>query len=244
MKYLNSVAILAAALLAGCGGLSTRELAGRSILSGEANVRHVYFVQPDDRGEICVEPMPDTALARSIGVNLTGSGGRLGDGASAEAQLEYETAVVQLAGRTQSVVLARDLLFRACIDRANGFLTNDQVFVIYGQTIGLIRDLGAADRNATAAQAAAEGVAPSSIAALGYDLTREVLVTRVATALITKTTDERTAILNRALACGSTDAICRSGQEAIRTASDLTAMTIALGRLRSDEVTRIADALD
>ena len=47
MKYLSSVAILAAALLAGCGGLSTRELAGRSILSGEANVRHVYFVQPD-----------------------------------------------------------------------------------------------------------------------------------------------------------------------------------------------------
>jgi hypothetical protein len=223
--------------LAACGGVSTRELAGRSILTGEANVRHVYFIPRStaagDQGVICVEPMPDVALARTVGLSGEGAGGGLGTDATAEAKFEYATAVVQLAGRTQSVVLARDILFRACLDRANGFLKEGETFLLYTSTLALVRELGAADRNAAAAQAARAGVPTST---LGWGDERTSLVDRVAGALIGKSPAQRQELIERAIPCAQDDYGCLAGLKEVKDAPDLTALRIAVDQLATSKI--------
>jgi hypothetical protein len=240
----------ALAMLGACASVHQVDSAQASVLTGSSSDRHVYF-RPVVSGTaggivICPEPSPDTATERAITAAVKGAGGRLGADATAEASLDYSTSVIQLAGRTQTVVLARDLLFSACMMRANGYLTNGELVGVYGQTIQLIRDLGVSDKAQSAANAAREGVAVSTVnAALGYGNERDAMVNTVAAALLSKSPAERRSFVDTALACvaGADGAFCRASADGLISPTETVPMQAAVGSLPSDYIRALSAAL-
>lgn len=73
---------------------------------------------------LCAEPAPDVALEHTsallakLELPETGSGSLQG---------EFASKVVQLAGRTQTVLLLREAMYRLCEQSFNGNLASDQV---------------------------------------------------------------------------------------------------------------------
>ena len=69
---------------------------------------------------VCAEPSPDVALAIAnsfgVGISFLGQGSRSLTGSQAE-------GIAQLAERTVTVQLLRDVMFRACEAYANGAIT-------------------------------------------------------------------------------------------------------------------------
>lgn len=133
--------------LAGCGStsLALREVRTIKAVQGEAqtqayliqtdrNVRNSYvFVLKSDatvptQTITCNEPMPDTALQTAQKLAATAK-----DSSAHEAQVGCETSstIAQLAGRTQTVLIARDLLFNSCMMYANDGINDKQLLVIY-----------------------------------------------------------------------------------------------------------------
>lgn len=97
--------------------------------------------------QFCAEPAPDVALQSLVKVtenlkvttpsNVTGEGSFSG---------EFASNVIQLAGRTQLVLLAREMLYRACELSVNQQADKDTAVTLYKAAGELVRDLGQADR--------------------------------------------------------------------------------------------------
>lgn len=144
---------IAFSLLTGCGVLApqkakildSRTLANNGeLITMPANLRtiDVRKITADGKPEyiVCAEPMPDIAVSNALKLALEASQNASGksslvagaDNASAEAaesigikgSSEAATTALQLAGRTQVVLLAREFLYRNCVGRANGWLGN------------------------------------------------------------------------------------------------------------------------
>lgn len=249
LKVLVLVAVMP--LASGCVTVNGIKDTGQTVMTGTSSDRHIYFL-PGRTGPnataaaVCPEPHPDTATQRAITAAITGTGGRLGTEATAEATLNYQTSMVQLAGRTQTVVLARDLLFQACLMRANGYFTDEQLVQTFSQTIGLVRDLGLSDKVQSAANAARAGVGPATISsALSYGNERDQIVTDIAQALLSKPQAERRTFVDNALACpsGAEGAFCRVSADSVMGPNDLVAMQAAVGSMPSEHITALRAAL-
>jgi hypothetical protein len=110
-------------LLTVCGCATTQqtaqkmelEMAKSSVITYPSQMRGTYLFKSDENMRICSEPVPDVAmdaLAKfSASLKETAA-----SGLSIEPTLAYEMNVkaVELAGRTQLVLLAREMMFRAC----------------------------------------------------------------------------------------------------------------------------------
>lgn len=169
--------------LAGCGSTSVALREVRTIKAAKAealpatyliqtdsNVRNSYlFVRKSGTGPAqtitCNEPMPDTALqtAQKLAASVEETSGN-------KSQVGWETSstIAQLAGRTQTVLIARELLFNSCLMYANGAINDTQLLVIYKDTVGLVRDLAAADK-LNAESAASDASARATVAVRALD---------------------------------------------------------------------------
>lgn len=159
--------IVFALSLAGCGLLPKRGVeihsvpsAGTTVVSFPSDQRGAFFRDNGSTGTYCAEPFPDTALD-----SVAKLAGKIdaGEAGSAEIDSELSTKVVELAGRSQLVLLARELLYRTCELAANGKLTSDQIVAQNNSIIELIARLGQADL--TRAQADLEAVTAARTAA-------------------------------------------------------------------------------
>lgn len=90
------------------------------VITYDATSRGAYMVDKNSNVQICAEPAPDAALE-----NLAKISGEIGlplpsdNSLSIEANSELQSKIVELAGRTQLVLLAREMLYRACEQSIN-----------------------------------------------------------------------------------------------------------------------------
>jgi hypothetical protein len=150
MKLTNiSLAAMLALTLSGCAAL--RSPASVSELNSsrthyvdlDATRRGVIIVPADTPVKICAEPAPDVAIesmAKIIADIKTAD-----PNIDAKTQAELSTKIVELAGRTQLVLVLRESLYRLCEQGLNGNLSNEQVARLYTQVLDTILKLAQTD---------------------------------------------------------------------------------------------------
>ncbi|MBD2849098.1 hypothetical protein [Acinetobacter baumannii] len=147
----------------------------KSVMSIPADLRLAIIRHDAENNEvICTEPSPDVALSDSFGAGSTITSKITGNSTlpnitkavtndnSIDNHLNSSTTAVTLAGRSEAVLLARDMLYQNCIWAANGFLTKENVQSNFKEVLQVITDIAAkekttADTNAKLAEAAIIG---------------------------------------------------------------------------------------
>lgn len=117
-------------------------------LAYPASLRGAYLVPKDSGLKYCAEPAPDTAL-ESVQKLAAAVKGSAPEGPSGELSFnsELSATVVALAGRTQLVLLAREMLYRACeISINNPDDTSEIAVQLFNKAADLIVALAEADR--------------------------------------------------------------------------------------------------
>lgn len=138
MKLLVTMAALCLAL-AGCAvnpavGVHPIALNQPTIVTTDASARAIIMVpRTDGRIMVCSEPSPDVAMsavARMLAqVKLDNPN------VDAKAQLEFQTAVIDLSKRSQFLQFQREALFRLCEQGMNQNLSTEQIFQLYQQAM-------------------------------------------------------------------------------------------------------------
>jgi hypothetical protein len=112
-----------------------------------AQIRGVYIFKPGDQLKICSEPVPDVAMEslEKLTANLKA---KTATELSIEPSLAYElnSKAVELAGRTQLVLLAREMLFRACELSINGEGNPELANQMFTKAIDIIGKMAATDQ--------------------------------------------------------------------------------------------------
>lgn len=145
------LSLAAVALLGGCAALGGKTDidnlgdARATVVSYEAESRGAYFAHAGVDAQYCAEPPPDVALNRSLELAGEVSGETKGVELSAEARAALASNAVQLAGRTQIVLLARELLYRTCELALNGHLNSTDVKANFEKVVELVEMLGTAE---------------------------------------------------------------------------------------------------
>lgn len=118
-----------------------------SAVSYPADLRGAYLKMGESKMQFCAEPAPDVALQSLVKVTenlkVTTPSGTQGEGSFSG---EFASNVIQLAGRTQLVLLAREMLYRACELAVNHDTDHRTAVELYQAARELVRDLGQADR--------------------------------------------------------------------------------------------------
>lgn len=153
MSARNLGLALALLLLGGCGFFAqkhaeTRKLgdSGVEAITYPGQIRAAYAVSKDSTVRYCAEPPPDVALSTiekiAAEAKATTESGLEGEG---KLSAEASTTALELAGRTQLVLLAREMLYRACELSLNRSDVNEEdVIDMYKAVVELVRTLGAA----------------------------------------------------------------------------------------------------
>jgi len=115
----------------------------------------------------CAEPGPDVALSDtfkliagltyerpSVLTGLEGASSVAAAKGALSSDLQTSSSAMELAGRTQTVLLAREFLFRTCEAASNGWLTPTAVAESQRKIITAITELVATDKDKAAAAAA------------------------------------------------------------------------------------------
>lgn len=265
----NALVIGALMLISGCSTLANSAVREETevdpkkdvVFTLDATLRNAYLIKsaatghsPDQSGNdtnlpngwyLCSEPQPDAATQLAAKASLAAKGGRVGTDASADAVLEYNTAVIQLAGRSSSVLIARDFMFNICILRANGFISNDEAFSLAFETIGLIRDIADTDKIEAATQAAKEGVPVAAMSpALDYTNERDLKITAIAVGLLQMSdANQRKTVVTDAFACADDQKSCLSQRDKLIAAQDLEEVITLIGRQPAARINRMHAAL-
>jgi hypothetical protein len=112
-------------------------------------LRGAYFMKRGDLVRYCAEPAPDVAsetlqkIAAEISATLAA-----GKEIKGKVDTELGSKVIQLAGRTELILLAREMLYRACELTLNYPDTGSfqQALTMYMRVADLVQDFGRADR--------------------------------------------------------------------------------------------------
>lgn len=111
----------------------------------DAAQRGGFLVLTDDKGntkmKMCAEPAPDVALAKTAEFIAKGAY----QGATAEAQAKLSEQLVQLGGRTETVLILRESLFRLCELSISSNLSSKDVQTLYTVVVNVVGDLLRAD---------------------------------------------------------------------------------------------------
>jgi len=176
------IIIMIASLLSACGTLSqslvpqkTAEMVPMQATQGKgdmvtmpAQLRTITTKNTVGSYISCAEPGPDVALSDTFKLitDITAS-----DKVTLKNDLQTTTTALELAGRTQTVLLAREFLYRTCEAASNGWITAPKVEVAHGEILkqitGLIEtDKKKAETAANISEAVATGKLDPKI--LGY----------------------------------------------------------------------------
>ncbi len=125
--------------LSACGALTetppqTFQVGGVEIASRNAEEQMAIFVTPDDVENMCLAPAPDAAVSLSEGLSI----GQVGETGG--------TSAVALGGRTGVVLLARELLYRACEFSQNYDLSKKEAYDFYLLHLQTITKVGVAQQ--------------------------------------------------------------------------------------------------
>lgn len=142
-------AFCVASFLSGCASMTspmrTHALeAGKPYAIDYDATRRGAYILPGDRSmKMCAEPAPDVAM-ESI-TNIIANLKLQQANADANAQVELQQKIVELAGRTQLVLVLRESLYRLCEQGVNGQLNNEQIAALYKQALDTVLRLADTD---------------------------------------------------------------------------------------------------
>ena len=153
-------------LLAGCAGANqekayTDEIgkSGFTLVSYTGTTRGAYIWPNGTLRHICAEPPPDLGLttAREISANLKAAAETLGKigapSVEAGGVAKLSSAAIELAGRSQLVLLTREFLYRECELAANfgpGTTEYNALGAQYQRVLDVVLKLADADRDRAA----------------------------------------------------------------------------------------------
>lgn len=121
--------------------------AGVTAISYPTELRGAYFIKKGSDIRVCAEPTPDVSLEslQKLTANLKVNSSATKN-VDSKIAAELNTKVIQLAGRTELLLLARELLYRACEISLNTEISDESVLTIYSRVADLVSDLGKGDR--------------------------------------------------------------------------------------------------
>lgn len=117
-----------------------------TIITYPAQVRGAYLFKPGENIKMCSEPVPDVAM-ESLEKLTASLKETTAAGLSLQPELAYELSskAIELAGRTQLVLLAREMLFRACeLSINNGDAATAKS--MFNKIIEVIGDMATSDK--------------------------------------------------------------------------------------------------
>lgn len=172
--------IVATTFLTGCADLVSQkrgkvilenaaELDGK-LMTQPAQLRNVYIKKPQGKDQpasyiSCAEPAPDAALSDTFkliagvtqdvnsDVSSADAAAKAGKKLAVNADFQTSTTALELAGRTQLVLLARELLFRSCESASNGWLKPEEVKDTHKNVIAALEKMTAAAQKSSEARA-------------------------------------------------------------------------------------------
>jgi hypothetical protein len=124
-----------------------------SIVIYPSDLRGAYVLTENSNLKFCAEPVPDVALEsiQKITANLKAT---FAGGQPIDASVSGELAIkaVELAGRTQLLLIAREMLYRACELSLNQNANVGTALDMYKSVVNLIKDLGDTEKNRATAE--------------------------------------------------------------------------------------------
>jgi hypothetical protein len=128
--------------------VQTVSSATTTVLTYPADVRAAYF-QGSPPLQWCAEPSPDVALAslQTLTAQVQATLPQAGTQVAAKVATATTAQVLELAGRTQLVMLAREMLYRACELLLNTAGTSQSATDLYREVVVLVGQLGQAVRD-------------------------------------------------------------------------------------------------
>jgi hypothetical protein len=122
-----------------------------------ASVRGAYLIPAGTNMKFCAEPAPDTALdsLQKLAAEVTAKVPQGPEG-SAKFNSELQAKVVELAGRSELVLIAREMFYRACELMVNNPGQEEKAAELYKSAQEVIVALAQAERNRSVAIAARE----------------------------------------------------------------------------------------
>lgn len=113
-----------------------------------ADLRGAYIFPDGAKIRYCAEPVPDIAIQSMAKISgqlqaLIASGQTI----SASASYDLTTQAIELAGRTQLLLIAREMLYRACELSINNPNDIEIQVQLYSRVADLVEKLGESDLN-------------------------------------------------------------------------------------------------
>jgi hypothetical protein len=120
-------------------------------------LRGTYFFENDGKVRYCAEPVPDVALetVQKLTATLTATLAKA-ESIEGEVATDLSNKVVQLAGRTELLLLAREMLYRACELSLNHPKDDAAAMSLYTRVADLVERLGDAEKITARAELARE----------------------------------------------------------------------------------------
>lgn len=158
---MKSILVAAAflATLSGCANFTSparnSTLATNTIhwLDYDATRRGAYVVPGDVKIRACAEPSPDAALSLVSKLETESKPGTDADAKERTAKAEFNSTVVDLASRTQTVNFLRESLFRLCEQSLKQDFTPQQTLDAYKAVIAIALAVAQADASKAEEQA-------------------------------------------------------------------------------------------
>lgn len=153
MKSFIPTMIIIVVLLNGCGTpqreVRKMEITAQvpSVISYPSDIRGTYVVKEGSNLKFCAEPVPDIALesiqklVANIKLTLPQQ-----QTAGVDVASDLTVKAIELAGRTQLLLIAREMLYRACEMSVNHPTQLSDAMEMYRIVIQLVRDLGHAEK--------------------------------------------------------------------------------------------------
>ena len=151
LKLLPKIGLLSLILaLTGCAAMKPTKVNPLQanapyIVDMDASRRAIDILpRTDGKGvTVCAEPSPDVAL--QITNSIMAQAALQNPSVSVDVQTQFSTAVVQLANRTETVVLLREAMYRLCEQSVNENLNSDQTMQLYELVMQTTLKLAEAD---------------------------------------------------------------------------------------------------
>lgn len=151
--------------LGGCGMFDTGQEKAKvlnlptdkpAVVSYTGTVRGAYISPANGNStkiRYCAEPPPDVAVdaLRELGAKLSGTIAEKGE-ASAELRSKIENKITELSGRSEVILLTRELLYRQCELFANGALSEAQIQQSFPDIVKAVVALAQAEKEKASAQ--------------------------------------------------------------------------------------------
>ncbi|AWL10845.1 hypothetical protein HMF8227_00339 [Saliniradius amylolyticus] len=137
MKYIV-VCGTALTLISGCTSLEypvpkQTDLNNNHVLTTTSGQGQIYVMQRNNNHYLCSLPQPDSAFDQKDGGNIDVS--LISTGGDRGASTNEDSEEVELAGRTPTVLMTRELFFRACEFSSNYQLSKDEAKALYMKTL-------------------------------------------------------------------------------------------------------------